>query len=698
MSQGNTMKKSIIAVSILSIISTGAIAHNHDEHAGHAHEHVTAGALATGKGKPASQHTIDANKALAETLNFEDTRVFADNDRGLITPLDEKTSTHLRDRFKGLHSGLEAQDSSPDSVNPSLWRQGQANFSADGLYQVTDGIYQVRGTDLASTTFIKSDSGWIVYDVLMHDKAMESSLDFFLKNVPEGGDEPVIAMIYSHSHADHFGGSRAVQNRFPDVKVYAPHNFVKEVVDENVLAGNAMSRRAAFQYGATLGAASQTGIVDAALSNGWSQGLDHNITLVAPDVTFPSGDDQKFYEYKIDGVPFVFMDTAGTEAPSGNVAYLPKHNTIWTGEMTYQGMHNIYTLRGAKVRDSLKWSKDINLMINAWGSDIEVLMGSHSAPLWGNTNIVSFMKEQRDNYGFVHNQTLRLANEGMGIQDIGATIDSELPESLRQLWHTNGYHGTYSHNARAVYNMYLGYFDMNPANLNRLTVNEEARHFTQAYGGCEAGYTTAKAQFDDGNYRFAGVMLDHIVRTCDDYTDARKLLADNWEQQGYQAEGAGWRNIFLTGAQEVRVGTLPGTPKTSSPDVLSEMTVENLLDFMAIKVVAKKADGLDFTLNINVQDIGEKYFVELSNGNLNNVQVNEFKTADTTLQINKADINQVLLGQTTLADLIKANKAEIKGNSEVLQTLADISVKFDSAFEIVPRPAKGQQVDADIYQ
>ncbi len=243
-------------------------------------------------------------------------------------------------------------------------------------------------------------------------------------------------------------------------------------------------------------------------------------------------------------------------------------------------------------------------MINAWGSDIEVLMGSHSAPLWGNTNIVSFMKEQRDNYGFVHNQTLRLANEGMGIQDIGANIDSELPESLRQLWHTNGYHGTYSHNARAVYNMYLGYFDMNPANLNRLTVNEEARHFTQAYGGCEAGYTTAKAQFDDGNYRFADVMLDHIVRTCDDYTDARKLLADNWEQQGYKAEGAGWRNIFLTGAQEVRVGTLPGTPKTSSPDVLSEMTVENLLDFMAIKVVAKKADGLDFTLNINVQDIG----------------------------------------------------------------------------------------------
>ncbi|UPQ89394.1 alkyl/aryl-sulfatase [Vibrio sinaloensis] len=684
------MNKSILALAVSSF-SFGVVASTHD------HEHINVSGLTSTKGKSASEHTVAANQAFAETLNYQDTKVFTDNDRGLIVELDEKTHATLRDRFVNLHEGLRLHDSSPDTVNPSLWRQGQANFSANGLYQVTDGIYQVRGTDLASTTFIKSDSGWIVYDVLMHDKAMEASLEFFLSNVPEGGDEPVVAMIYSHSHADHFGGSRAVKNRFPDVKVYAPHGFVKETVDENVLAGNAMSRRAAYQYGATLGAASTTGVVDAALSNGWSQGPDYQITLVMPDETLPSGDKQKFHEREIDGVKFVFMDTAGTEAPAGNVAYLPEHKVIWTGEMLYQGMHNIYTLRGAKVRDALKWSKDINEMVNAWGGEIEILMGSHSAPMWGNDNINEFMKAQRDNYGFVHNQTLRLANSGMVLQDIGATINDELPMSLQQMWHTNGYHGTYSHNARAVYNMYLGYFDMNPANLDRMTVAEEAERFVTAYGGCDAGYQTAKTFFDKGEYRFAGVMLDHIVRACDSHLEARKLLGDNWEQQGYQAEGAGWRNIFLTGAQEVRIGTRPGNPKTTSPDVLSAMTVENLLDYMAVKVVAKEADGKDFTLAVNVPDLKETYFVELSNGNLNNIQTTELKDADATLHINKADINKILLQQTNLQQLFEMGQAGLEGDKSVLQTLMSVSTDFESAFEIVPRPAQGQEVDTKIY-
>lgn len=699
---GVNMKKSILALAIASV-TFGSIAqehsnHDHDDHAGHDHDVVNASQLSKGQGKSASTHTIKANKDFANTLNFKDTTVFHDNNRGLIVPLSAKANEHLRDRFKDVHTGVEAHDSSPDTVNPSLWRQAQANYSADGLYKVTDGIYQVRGTDLASTTFIRSDSGWIVYDVLMHDKAMETSLEFFLANVPEGGDLPVVAMIYSHSHADHFGGSRAVKDAYPDVVTYAPHNFTKEVVDENVLAGNAMSRRGGMQYGSTLGQASETGVVDAALSNGWSLGKDHNITMVAPDVNFPSGDDEKFHNTVIDGVNIVFMDTAGTEAPSGNVAYFPDHNTLWTGEMVYQGMHNIYTLRGAKVRDSLKWSKDINEMINAWGGEMEVMMGSHSAPMWDNETIVTYMKAQRDNYGFVHNQTLRLANNGMTMQDIGANIDAELPSSLQQLWHTNGYHGTYSHNARGVYNMYLGYFDMNPANLNRLTVNEEAVHFAAAYGGCEAGLSTAKAHFEDGNYRFAGVMLDHLVRGCDDFTEARQLLADNWEQQGYQAEGAGWRNTFLTGAQEVRVGTMSGTPKTASSDLLSEMTVENLLDLMAVKVVAKDAEGKDFTLSINVPDIQETYYVELSNGNLSNILTSELKEADATLHINKADINNVLLGTSTMGDLFKTKAAGITGDKSVLEKLASVSVDFDSAFEIVPRPAKGSEVDAYIYK
>ncbi|QOL25794.1 MBL fold metallo-hydrolase [Thalassotalea sp. LPB0316] len=690
------MKKSILAIAV-STLSLGAVADEHNHNHDHNHSHINAKTLTGAQGKSATVHTISANNEFANTLNYQDTKVFQDNDRGLIVELDEKTHATLRNRFIDIHKGLALHDSSPETVNPSLWRQSQANFSANGLYKVTEGIYQVRGTDLASTTFIKSDTGWIVYDVLMHDKAMAASLEFFLKNVPEGGDEPVVAMIYSHSHADHFGGSRAVQDRFPDVKTYAPHGFVKETVDENVLAGNAMSRRAAYQYGSTLGAASTTGVVDGALSNGWSQGPNYQVTLVMPDETFPSGNTEKFHAREIDGVKFVFMDTAGTEAPAGNVAYLPDHKTIWAGEMLYQGMHNIYTLRGAKVRDSLKWSKDINEVINAWGGEIEVLMGSHSAPVWGNEGINEFMKAQRDNYGFVHNQTLRLANNGLVLQDIGATINDELPKSLQQLWHTNGYHGTYSHNARAVYNMYLGYFDMNPANLDRMTVAQEAERFVTAYGGCENGYTTAKTFFDKGEYRFSGVMLDHIVRACDTHVEARKLLADNWEQQGYQAEGAGWRNIFLTGAQEARIGTRPGSPKTASADVLTAMTIENLLDYMAVKVIAKEADGKDFTLSINVPDINETYFVELSNGNLNNIKTDKLKKADATLHINKSDINKIILKQATLQELFESSQAGLTGDKTVLTTLTQVSTQFDEKFEIVPRPTKGQEVDSKIY-
>lgn len=687
------MKLNPLAIACTTILCIQPVAATQQ----HPHEHINSDALRSVRGNPATEHTIKANADFAKGLNYEDSTVFRNNERGLVVELDESTSTPLRYRFSGLHQGESIAHLSPNSVNPSLWRQAQANYAANGLYKVKDDIYQVRGVDLSSATFIRSASGWIVYDVLMQDKPMELALEFFLNNVPEGGDLPIVAMIYSHSHADHFGGSRAVLDRFPGVKVYAPHGFIKEAIDENVLAGNAMSRRAGYQYGATLGASAQ-GTVDAALANGYSVGPGYSVTMVPPHHTFPSGEEEKFHEYVIDGVQFVFMDTAGTEAPSGNVAYLPAHKTLWTGEMVYHGMHNIYTLRGAKVRDAIKWSKDINEMIHAWGGDVAYLMGSHSAPIWGNENIVEYLKLQRDNYGFVHNQTLRLANNGMGMQDIGAKINDELPESLRQVWHTNGYHGTYSHNARAVYNMYLGYFDMNPANLNPLPVQEEAELFTEAMGGCEKATSFAQAKFDEGNYRFVSSMMDKVLRACPDDKAARRLLANSFEQQGYQAEGAGWRNVFLTGAQELRVGTMSGTAKSASPDLLAQMTVANLLDYLAVRVVAKEAEGRDFTLTLHLPDIEETHLVELSNGNLNNIMVSDKPDSDTKLTINKADIIAVQLGETTYDELLKSGKATVSGEKSTLDTLTDIMVDFDDSFEIVPRPVEGQEVDGRFYQ
>ena len=586
---------------------------------------------------------------------------------------------------------MESAANAPDTVNPSLWRQAVLNQEAKGLYEVLPGkIYQIRGTDLASISFIRGNSGWIVYDVLTTKQSAAQSLKFFQKNVPEGGNLPVVAMLYSHSHADHFGGARAIEEAFPEVKVYGSRNITKETVDENVLAGNAMSRRAAYQYGATLGRNEQ-GVVDAALAKGLAAG---EITFVKPHYELNHKD--KVETLKIDGLEMVFLDASGTEAPSEMVTYIPSLEALWTGEVTYQGMHNIYTLRGAKVRDALKWSKTINEMINLWGDSVEVLFASHSAPIWSNNEIVEFLRMQRDAYGFTHNQTLRLANDGYVLQDLGDKIYEVMPESIQKAWHTNGYHGTYSHNARAVYNMYLGYFDMNPANLNSLPIKAESAKFVEYMGGSENILNRAQKDFEQGDYRFVATAVNKVVQVEPDNLKARALLADAYEQMGYQAEGAGWRNIYLTGAQELRIGKLsPGAPKSASADVLSEMDVSMLLDYIAVQVDAIKAQHTPFTMNVVMKDTNEVYFVEMSNGNLSNIQVDKQRKADATITLDEDGFNQILLGKERLVNLIDAEKATLEGDDEALSKLIGSLVKFDPDFEIVPFSDKS--VDAEWY-
>ncbi|MDD9178110.1 MULTISPECIES: alkyl/aryl-sulfatase [Aliivibrio] len=678
------MKKTILAV-VISSISLGSIATEHN------HEHFSE--IGKQGGKPATKTTIEKNDAFAKTLNFSDTRAFENNNKGLIASFDKKTGDIIRNSFDFIDPSVANADNAPDSVNPSLWRQAVLNQAAEGLYEVIPGkIYQVRGTDLASISFIRSDSGWVAYDVLLTRESASQSLKFFQENVPEGGDLPVVAMIYSHSHADHFGGSAAIKEAFPDVKVYGSKHITKEIVDENVLAGNAMSRRTAYQYGATLNR-HEHGIVDAALAKGLSKGA---ITYVLPD--YELNHNEEIETLVIDGLKMQFMDASGTEAASEMITYIPSMKALWSAELTYQGMHNLYTLRGAKVRDGLKWSKKINEMLVTWGEDTDVLFASHSAPVWGTDEISDFLKMQRDAYGFTHNQTLRLANNGVVLQDMGDEIYTVMPESIQKTWHTNGYHGTYSHNARAVYNMYLGYFDMNPANLNPLPVKPESAKFVEYMGGSELILEKAEADFEKGEYRFVATVLNKVIQVEPKNKDARELLADTYEQLGYQSEGAGWRNIYLTGAQELRVGTLPGAPKTASPDVLANMTVENLLDYLAVQVDSVKAQHTPFTLNVILPDNKETYFVEMSNGNLNNILVDKAMKADATLFINHVDISQILLGKTTLVELIENGKAGIKGDKSVLQKLTSSLTHADESFEIVPRPEKGEEVDAELYE
>ncbi|MCG9730431.1 MBL fold metallo-hydrolase [Shewanella sp. Isolate13] len=661
------MKQTLLAISIVSIFSFNAAAAQHE------HDHITVHY----QGKDATEHTIAHNQAVAATLNFADTRAFEQSSKNLIAKFDKATADILRAEFAFI------SDKTPDSVNPSLYRQAQLNMVPNGLYKVSDGIYQVRGTDLSNLTLIRSDNGWIAYDVLLTKEAAKASLQFALKNLPKDGDLPVVAMIYSHSHADHFGGARGVQEMFPNVKVYGSDNITKEIVDENVLAGNAMSRRAAYQYGATLGKHDH-GIVDAALGKGLSKG---EITYVAPDYTLNG--EGKWETLTIDGLEMVFMDASGTEAESEMITYIPSKKALWTGELTYQGMHNIYTLRGAKVRDALKWSKDINEMINAFGDDVEVLFASHSAPVWGNQDINEFLRLQRDNYGLVHNQTLRLANDGVGIQDIGDAIQDTIPESIYKTWHTNGYHGTYSHNAKAVYNKYLGYFDMNPANLNPLPTKQESVKFVEYMGGADAAVKRAKDDYAQGEYRFVATALNKVVMAEPENDEARQLLADTYEQLGYQSEGAGWRNIYLTGAQELRVGIQAGAPKTASADVISEMDMPTLFDFLAVKIDSQVAAKQGFVkMNIITPDTKDILYIELSNGNLSNAVVNKEQKADANLIVNKADVNRILLGQTTLKALLASGDAKLTGDKEAFGKIADSMVEFNPAFEIVPTPVK----------
>lgn len=639
-------------------------------------------------GKPATKQTQQVNQAFAKTLNFDDIRAFENNEVGLVAKFDQATGDIIRNSFNFID--LKSAANAPATVNPSLWRQAVLNQEAKGLYEVIPGkIYQIRGTDLASLSFIRGKSGWIVYDVLTTKEAAAQSLKFFLANVPQGGDLPVVAMLYSHSHADHFGGARAIQDAFPKIKVYGSKNITKEIVDENVLAGNAMSRRAAYQYGATLGR-NEHGIVDAALSKGLSTGEP---TYVKPD--YELNHKGEIENLTIDGIDMVFLDASGTEAPSEMVTYIPSLKALWTGEVTYQGMHNVYTLRGAKVRDSLKWSKKINQMISLWGREVETLFGSHSAPIWSNKEIVEYLKMQRDAYGFTHNQTLRLANNGYVLQDMGDKIYEVMPESIQQSWHTNGYHGTYSHNARAVYNMYLGYFDMNPANLNPLPVKKEAAKFVEYMGGAKSILKKAEKDLGRGEYRFAATALNKLVQAEPDNLKARALLADAYEQMGYQAEGAGWRNIYLTGAQELRIGKVsPGAPKSSSADVLSEMDLGMMFDYIAVQVDSVKAQHVPFSMNIIVEK--DIYFVEMSNGNLSNIQVEKANpAADATITLDQSGFSKILFGQARLETLIESKQATFEGDNTVLQKLASTLVKFDAGFEIVP--FNDQPIDADLY-
>lgn len=639
------------------------------------------------QGKPV---TVATQKILTEVENnlpigdFVDGSMMTDHSKDrLIAKLPSKVGTIEFDKFSFFTRER------PASINPSLYSMVQQTYQATGVYQVGDGIYQIRG-DLSYITLVRGKRGWVILDPGTSKEFSGQAWSFTHPLLPGGTNVPVTGVVYSHSHVDHFGGVKGFvsQEDVDDgrVEIVAPYGFMNEALAENVIAGDAMMRRAQYQFGTSL-KIKEDGTEFSSLGVALAGSIG-TFTLIAPTLELPEGRG-KITRLELDGVVIDFKDISDAEAPAATIMYLPEHKTIFNSELMYRGMHNIYTLRGAQVRDALAWSKMINAVIQEWGDSVETMIGPHGPSFSGNQKVVEFMKVQRDNYGFIHNQTLRLINSGMKIQDVGQAIEAMVPESLSKLWHTHGYHGTYSHNARGVVNRYIGFYDGNPANLNPLKIEAEAHKYVEYMGGAEAIMQKAGADFNSGNYRFVATVLNKLVTAQPDNWPARHLLADSFEQLGYQAEGPQWRNPYLTAAKELRSGSIE-KPEERGPqtDLLSAATVENLLDSVAVRINGPKAEGMELTLMFIIPDTQQNYFLELSNSNLSYVLVTEPLEADTTLTISKSNLLRIMSGDVGVMELVKLGLGSIEGSVLDLVSLLRLIDKNDKYYDMVPMPTK----------
>jgi alkyl sulfatase BDS1-like metallo-beta-lactamase superfamily hydrolase len=641
------------------------------------------------KGKLPSEFTIELQNGLRKTLPFEDKRDFEEAKKGFIAAPAYKQIMAEKGNVAWDMGSYEflLQGEDFDSVHPSLQRQAIINM-AYGLYEVVPGkVYQVRGFDLANIMFVKGDTGWIVGDPLTAKETAKAALDFINEKL---GKRPVVAVIYSHSHGDHFGGVRGVVDEADvdsgKVPVIAPVGFMEHAISENVYAGNAMNRRMFFQYGVLL-PRSPFGHVDQSIGKNVAAG---NVGLIRPTRYIV----EDFEELIIDGVKMEFQNTPGTEAPAEMNTYFPQFKAFWAAENITGTIHNIYTLRGALVRDALLWdallwSKHINVALYRYGQEADVMFVSHTWPRWGKDRIQEVMRTQRDAYAHLNNEVLHQANQGVTINEIHNVYT--LPKSLQQQWAAHSYHGSEEHNSRAVINRYLGYWDANPATLMPLSPRDSAPLYVEMMGG--AGKIMAKGEqlHGQGKYREAMEILNKLVHAEPNNRAAKDLLADVFEQIGYQKESPSVRNSFLAAAYELRNGLPPGVPPGSvGPDMIRGMSTNLWFDFLGISMDSKKAEGMKFVINLVTPDNGEKYVVEMSNSTLTNIKGQQAKNPDLTITVNRSDLEMVMGGKATFDSLIAAGKAKFEGNRKPFDQLRSILVRFTPDFEMMPgtKPAK----------
>ena len=630
------------------------------------------------KGKYPSSYTIKLQEMARTSLPFEDTNDFDEAKKGFIAaPPYKQIKAEAGNVAWDMGSyDFLLQGKNFDSVHPSLQRQAVLNM-AYGLYEVLPGkIYQVRGFDLANISFVKTNTGWIVFDPLTAKETAKAALDFINEKL---GKRPVVAVVYSHSHGDHFGGVRGVADeadvKAGKVQIIAPVGFMEAAVAENVYAGNAMTRRMFFQYGVLL-PRSPFGHVDQSIGKNTAAG---NLGLIEPTKYITSA----FEEMTVDGVRMEFQNTPGTEAPAEMNTYFPDMKALWAAENITGTIHNIYTLRGALVRDALAWSKNINNALYRYGPDVQVMFASHSWPRFGNARIQDVMRTQRDTYAYLNNEVLHQANQGVTINEIQNVY--KLPDRLKNKWAAHSYHGSEEHNSRAVINRYLGYWDGNPTTLTPLSPKDSAPLYVEMMGGSAKIIAKGKQLYSQGKYREGTEIVNKLVYAEPNNTAAKDLLADLFEQIGYQKESPSVRNSFLGAAYELRHGMPAGaSPKSSGPDLIRGMPTELWLNSLAISMDSKKVAGKKSVINLNTPDNGEKFVVELSNSALTNIKGQQAPNPDLTITLNRSDLNSVMGGTKTFDQLISEGKAKFVGNRQAFDDLRNSLTSFTPDFELMP--------------
>lgn len=626
--------------------------------------------------KAATEATRKVQQSFKDKLNFEDRQSFADAEKGFIATLSPLTIAHDRSSRPAydLETPLSFLDGdAPDTVNPSLWRQAQLNAHYNGLYEVTDGIYQIRSFDIANMTLVRGDTGWIIIDPLTSAETARAGLELANQHL---GERPVTGVIHTHSHVDHFAGVLGVitheQAASGEVPVLAPKDYVQEALSENVLAGNVMGRRATYMYGNLL-KPSPTGFVTTGLGASLSMG---STGFVLPnDIIKETGETRT-----LDGVEVEFQMTMGTEAPAEMVFYFPQFKALCMSEITSHHLHNVYTPRGAQVRDALAWADQINESIDLFGDRLEIQFASHHWPIWGREAAVRYLAKQRDLYKFIHDQTLRLANMGYNKEEIAEQIS--LPDSLGLEFYNRDYYGTLYANARAVYVKYLGFFDGNPSTLHPLPPVDAANQYVRYMGGPESILEKAKEDFAAGNYRWVAEALNHVVMHDPEQTEARALLADTLEQLGYQSESAPWRNFYLCGALELREGLPGGSMYAASAGMVAAIPLENIFQVMSVRLNAERADGVVLKLNLAFTD-AEKTLLVIENSVLHAFVGRQADDATATLEISELNFKLLMSGQADGATLLGDGQLKVDGDAGALLQLSGLFDQFERRFPLV---------------